>query len=495
MRLNHRWPLLVHALAATTAVGVAARGNAQSQTTHAIRNVTLVDVEAASDSIARKLDMTIVWRGEMIVAVGPSRSTRIPGGARVLDGRGRFVIPGLWDMHVHQTTLPIDTARQAAYFLALPPVFGVTTVRDMSGELSTLVAWRDAINNGARFGPRMFVTGQKLGMSAPVPGAPEVLRTSDDVDRSITMLATAGADFVKVQELAPEYLATIARISKARGLPWAGHVGFNPPIADVTRAGIASVEHLTGVLFGASDSTERLLVERRMREAPTFFERVQRKLGIAERPRATETRAAETMSERRLRNLARLFVEHHTAMVPTLRMNGVRLRMQSAPLRITAPELLTRAVVPTAAGFAEDGGGPDLAMLFNAYCSATRILHEEGVTILAGTDSPTLYGAPGLALHDELGMLTLCGLSPLAALQSATIHAARFMKRDAEIGSIRAGKVADLVLLTADPLIRIDNTRSIESVVMRGRPLNRTALDSLRRSATLTAAAMRRSSQ
>jgi hypothetical protein len=197
------------------------------------------------------------------------------------------------------------------------------------------------------------------------------------------------------------------------------------------------------------------------------------------------------MSDTKLRELARLFVQHNTAMVPTLRLTAVRLRMQYPPLRVTTPELLVRDVTLTADGFVTSQGSAKNTMLFNAYCRATRILHNEGVVVLAGTDAPTQFGVPGGALHDELRMLSMCGLSPLAALQGATIAAARFMKRDTQLGSIAVGKIADMVILADDPIAAIENIRSVQTTVARGRVFLRPQLDSLTSAAAHTARIIR----
>ena len=209
-------------------------GTAVSQTSApeprmVIWDVTVIDGTGAAPAP----HMAVIVQFGTIQAIRPILGFRAPHGAQIIDGAGRYLIPGLWDMHVHMSTrpsTPLGTgprsyAANSRYFLPLFVAAGITGVRDMSGDLRLLQAWRDSVRGGSLIGPRMVITGFKLGGASPTgPGAPFPLLTETDVRRSVRLLKAGGADFVKIDNLPAELIPALADECRKQGLDFVGHV-------------------------------------------------------------------------------------------------------------------------------------------------------------------------------------------------------------------------------------------------------------------------------
>lgn len=446
----------------------------------AITDVTVIDVERG----ARRANMTVLVEKGRIVQVGPSASVRVPRGARVLSGRGRFVIPGLADMHVHQALSlgkGIEIASNAEYFHSLFIANGITMVRDMGGDLAILATWKRDIAAGMRLGPRQWITGQKLGSREVVPDAPFPIRDAADARQSVIMLKERGADFVKVDDLAPALLRAVVDEARRAALPVDGHVSIDTPVGTASDLGQRSIEHLDGVLLACSDKEddlrERLLLER----SPTLMHRILRRLSVRDAIDHPQELPLAGFSETRATALFGRFVRNATWHVPTLRMLATT-GVSDSPLVRLGPEAFRIADARNAAGGFARTPLPPSAPQRRAFALQSRVtgmMSRAGVRLLAGTDAPSLFAIPGFSLHDELGLLVAAGLTPAQALVSATSAPAIFAGQGSAVGTVAVGKSADLVLLDADPLDDIANTRHIRAVVVAGRLLERPALDSL----------------
>jgi len=431
---------------------------------------------------------TVVIQGGRITAIG-SAARRPPGG-QVVDGRGKFLIAGLWDMHVHlanRPLLPGDTGqaglernREWAFPLLLS--YGVTGVRDMAGDLGVLTGWRSLVRAGAILGPRLVVTGRKLGNKPVVPGAPWPIETDDDVRRSVQLLRTGGADFVKVDGLAARYLPALFDAAAKAGLPVAGHTALDLGAAGVAAAGQRSIEHLDGVIL-ATSAREAAIRADALAEFG-WWRRLLVRMGLSHpiedfRRRYREMLASQ--SDERADSLITTFLQYQTWQVPTLTLlRDIRL--------IPPSETLAGAI----ARYAPPGGGEptadvrwegDTLLPHRLYRQEVHLLHQmmrRGMPILAGTDGPGGTRLPGASLLDELELLVDVGMSPAQALASATREPARFLGLLDSLGTVEPGKIADLVLLDANPLEQITNVRRIHGVVRAGRWLGPGALDSLR---------------
>jgi hypothetical protein len=405
--------------------------------------------------------MTVVITGDRISAIGNSASTPMPAGAKVVDATGKFLIPGLWDMHVHWYTR--DT-------LSLFTANGVTGVRQMFGN-SDLLRWRDEIAKGSLLGPRMVVASPIIDGPEPVWPNSISVRNEEEGRKAVRRVKQWGADFVKVYGLLPrDAYFGIADEAKQQGLPFAGHVPYSVSPAEASEAGQKSIEHLTGILIGCSAKETELRDELVKAKSP------------AERPRVQMT-ALETYDEKKAASLFARFVKNHTWQCPTLtvlRSNayiGDENFRRDGRLKYIPRRLQQRWSVRLADRNEDNNAGAK--KIFHKDLEIVGAMRKAGVSILAGTDTGNPFCFPGFSLHEELALLVIAGLTPLEALRSATLNPAEFFGLDKTLGTIDVGKIADLVLLDASPLQDIRNTQRINTVISNGRLLDRKALDKM----------------
>jgi hypothetical protein len=434
-------------------MGVVLAGPASAQQSLAFTNVTVID---GADSTPRR-DQTVIVRGDRIVRVAPSRSVRVPAGARVVRGRGKFLIPGLWDMHVHTAVVG------GRELLALYVANGVTGVRDMGGNWDTLTAWREAIRNERLVGPRINASGPYLeGGDVPIPHI--LTRTPDEARAGVDSLVRLGVDFVKVHSQLPrETYFAIARRARERGIAFAGHVPRVVGSADASDAGQRSIEHLLAI------------------PAPCT-----RADSIALRPRYTIQSALGRCSSGDLAPLYARFVRNRTWVTPTF---VAQYEVAAWPERALPgdslahylPDTLRRyvaAIFPMPDSIPAGADSVGRAM-FAKRLAQVAVMRRAGVHILTGTDAPLRNSPPGFGLHEEFALLAQGGMSPFEIIRAATLEPARYLGARDSLGTIAAGQLADLVLLEANPLRDIRNTRRIAAVVANGRLYDAAAREEL----------------
>jgi hypothetical protein len=409
----------------------------------AITNTTVID--PLTTAVQR--DVTVLVRGTRIESVARAAATRVPSGARVIDGRGKYLIPGLWDMHVHMD-VPGGRALLPMYV-----VNGVTGVRDMDGDLAKLRTWQAGVASGEIVGPRMVISGPYLvGGRVPIPHI--FVETPEQAVQAVDSLARLRVDFVKVHNgMPPAAYFAAAREARRRGLVFAGHVF--PPVTPLQAAdsGQRSLEHLSGFPNECvpSDSvvmSRALRLQRFLFGPCTAVDQQHVYDYLATRPVwVTPTLIVQT-------ELVHLW-QGPQAQDSLRRFFGDSLRTL---WRLMMP--LPAEVPP---GATEAG-----ALFFQRRLEIVRDMHRAGVPLLAGSDAPSRASPPGVSIHDELALLVRAGLPPMAALRTATAEPARYLGADS-LGSVAAGRIADLVLLDADPLTDIANTRRISAIVANGR--------------------------
>jgi len=410
----------------------------------AITHITIIDTERGST----QSDMTVLIRDGRIAGVEPAAAA-LPHGVEEIDGRGKFLLPGLWDMHVH---LSWATASALPVLVAN----GVTGVRDCGSDLTEIDDWRTKIAAGLLVGPQIvrpgpILNGQSFNRYQLVAGGPAEARGI------VRVLKWLGVDFIKVhRRLRRDSYFAIIDEARKQGLAVVGHIPMTVRPEEASDAGqlIEHEETLFEGTFSAGVAPAQLP------------EAIHRFLASG---------AADTLFARFVRNRTpltstliawRYLVEHPgTSWLSDPRMRYVARSVKEAARR--APPLS-----------AEDL--PVVRRTLAAYGEVLGALNRSGVTLLAGTD---LAGAriPGFTLHDELVTMVDAGLTPLQALRAATLNPAKILKKTDDFGSVAAGKVADLVMLDANPLTDIRNTQRIAAVVLSGKLLRRADLDALLR--------------
>jgi imidazolonepropionase-like amidohydrolase len=440
----------------------------------AITGTTVIDGSGG----APRQDVTVLVRGDRIAAIGAAREVRVPADARVVDGRGKFVVPGFIDSHVHgsgqeQIDLPLYLAN------------GVTTVRDMNGQ-PLLYRWRDRIEAGTLAGPRMVVASPIVDGDPSLLaglGAPYVEVADAREARAAVHAALAdGADFIKVYvRLTPDAYHAIADECRRLGVTFVGHTPDAIPLAEASAAGQRSFEHLYTGWFDTSGAEAE--IRRRLAritvgggEYNSWFNQTH----------PLEVLAARTFDPARARTVFARLAADGAHQVPTLTQHRVFDLPESATLHEDRLRYLPAATRDGWQAQLEQvylaGRTPQAVAehreLFRARMRWIGAAHRAGVPVLAGTDTGTAFVYPGFSLHDEIANLVEAGFSPMRALQAATSVPARFLHRP-DVGTVRRDAIADLAVLDADPLADIRNTRRIHAVVTRGRLIDATAREQL----------------
>ncbi len=455
----------------------------------AIKNVTVIDATGT----APKPNSTVLISGGRISAIGPGDKIAIPGDYKIVDGNGKFLIPGLADMHIHLTGAG-EPGGSREFIIPLLVANGITTVRDMGGKVDYLKELREEIDSGKRLGPQIFFTGPYLDGNPPSFQPSIVVQTAAEGIAAVDKLKNEGVDFIKVQSrLQPEAYYAIVQESKNQKIRFLGHVPDSITAEAASDAGQASIEHLTGVLLGCSTREEELR-QRKLVPQPAG----ESKEAIFALDRAWTKDLLDSYSQQRAADLVRKFAANQTWQVPTFPMLvhlgyvtpesdlGNDPRLKYVPLKVRQfweqgrnAQLADR----TAADFAQR------AEIIRLSLDIVGKMNAAGVPIMAGTDAAAPNVFPGFSFHEDMAYLVEAGLTPMQALQAATVRPAEFLGRRAEQGTIEAGKRADLVLLDANPLDDIRNTQKIDAVVVNGTLLDRAELDTLRAGAENFAAA------
>jgi len=385
--------------------------------TYAMTGATIVD----GTGRAAIADGVIVVRDGRIADVGPRTAVTVPPGVPTVDVDGKTIVPGLWDMHTHVTQIEWAPAYLAA---------GVTTVRDMGNEFEFVVPLRDAIASGRALGPRILAAGLIDG-GGPNAFGVEYAATPEEARQAVAKYHDAGFQQIKIYSLVtPAIVEAICAEAHRLGLTVTGHVPNGMTIEQAAAAGMDHVAHLP--IRGEASSDE-------VKKTIAFLK------------------------------------DHQTVIDPTQSWNELLGHAAGTPISAFQPGI-SKIPAPLNRVFSNAGGaGIDAATARTRLERSLRIvkaLHDAGVPIVAGTDE----GVPGHSVHREIELYVEAGLTPMEALQAATIVPARAMKMDAEVGTIEHGKRADLVVLNANPLDAIRNIRSVRWTIRDGRVYDSPAL-------------------
>jgi imidazolonepropionase-like amidohydrolase len=465
-----RVPTGVFLAVAISVAAIADRG--ASASTLVFSHVNVIDATGGP----LQSNMTVIVRDKQITDVEKNGKVRIPADARIVDAHGKYLIPGLWDMHVH-TVFGDWLPRNEKIALPLFVANGVTGVRDMGGDLDVLKQWRSRIAAGTLLGPRMFIAGPML--DGPTPRFPSSAPVGNAADgrKVVDGLKAQGVDFIKIQSLIPRdgYFAA-ADEAKKLGITFVGHVPDAVRASEASNAGQKSIEHFTGIFEGCSTIEDQLVT------GP-------KSLG----------RNVSTYDAGRAQNLIALMAKNRTWQVPTLVWERGQwlvddIDLKHDPLTKYAPAAWKNRTWPMFVHAIMTDMDTDPLPVRQRFVQMeldmTRAMFQAGVPFMAGTDTAAgVHIFPGFSLHDELALFVKAGLTPVQALQTATRNPAQFMGRLADMGTVEKNKVADLVLLDANPLEDIGNTRKIRAVVLAGRYFSRVDLDQMLNQVEAAAAA------
>ena len=430
---------------------------ALGQTQIAIQNVTLID---GTDHAPRN-HVIVFIKGEHILAIR-NKNTGQPKGTQIVDGTGKFLIPGLWNDDLHA----VNYEKAKAAFPSLIS-YGITSVRDMGAPLDDITRLRAQTASGAVVGPRLFIAGPLLEgpVSIRMPLIVALFDESQARDE-VRTLKQHRVDYIEVDTtLTPELYKAVSDETRKQSLRLVGHIPAKVAADEVVKAHQENVEHLGGrflnILIACSTEDSHLgsTIER-------IYDDLLKAVKKEHSPREPQFTAEfdrkllATYDERKAQKLFRLYAKNRVWQTPTLVALRTLWDSNKDELKLTDEDI----------EFGRRIFANDMAVVF--------AMKQTGVPILAGTDGP--YSQGGDTLHTELALLVQAGLTPLQALQSATRDAAEFMGVSQISGTLEPGKFADLILLSSNPLDDISNTRRIDAVFLRGTMFTRDQLTAMR---------------
>lgn len=465
-------------------LGFALATNSQEPSTTALVHVTIIN----RNGLASQSDETLVMAGQRVIAEGPANSIKLPTGARVIDGRGKFLVPGLWDMHVHVAGLTADPSWSQQVLLPLLLANGIVGIRDMGGDINTLLSWQRREQAGTLLSPAIIASGPFLVAGGKKTRDQIPVATPDEARAAVREIKASGANFVKIISLpSREVFFAVAEESKRQNIPFVGHLPLAISALEASSAGMRGIEHIFYSGLSLSVSSKEAELRPRLVEAEAKHDYAAWESVLHE--------ADATYSPEKAAALARAFRKNGTWLTPTLA--SVAIASHPAEWNEDDPNL---AFLPSLVATEFRNSANDVSVKRQAGWLARQsvsdgklaaALFHAGVPLLAGSDSLDPFVFPGDSLHRELAELVRAGLTPLEALQTATSAPEEFLRGGGAIPTGKDPASANFVLLTADPLADINNTRKIWAVLYRGQFLDRPQLDAILAQAHSAAAAVK----
>ncbi len=437
----------------------------------AITHVTVIDGTGRTP----QPNQTVLIESGRITAVGAA-TVKVPKSARTIDGTGKFLLPGFWDMHVHLAGVTADSAWGKEVLLPLLLANGITGVRDMGGDLEALLSWQRDAESGALLAPHIVCSGPFLAARGRKTAEQYPVRTAEAARAAVDVLKKRGANFIKIISMpSRDAFFAVADEAKKQGIPFVGHLPFEISAAEASNAGMRSIEHLLYSGFALSFSSNEAELRPRLVQAE--------KSGDSTSWEQIAHEADATYSPEKAAALFQTLKKNGTWVTPTLASLEITSHPDQwktdDPLLTLLPASLTKQWIYSLEDVRMKERAAWLARQAANDWKLTGELHHAGVSLLVGSDSLDPFVIPGDSFHRELAELVRAGFTPMEALQAATQGAAKFLGREKELGTVEAGQAADLVLLSANPAENIANTRKVWAVLRNGNYLDRAALDTL----------------
>lgn len=447
-----------------------------------IENVTVIDPIDGEQA-----GRTVIIQGDKIIQVRRTEDLSLDQKNTIIDGSGKYLMPGLWDAHVHFAYLEELAPSMFDLFLA----YGITSVRDTGGKIDFVKKWKEAAEANPAEAPRVMIAGPLLdgvptvydGSSPTNPPLGVGSQTPADVVAKVKELDAQGVDLLKAYEmLSPDQFRAILGEAKTRDLIVTGHVPLSMDVISAAEAGLNSMEHIRNLEMSMASNWAELLEQRRQLLAAGRTE-----VGGILRSRihsAQRTAAIENIDPEQEARVLQALAEHQVWQTPTLTLirAGLYLPFQredwKQSMSYLPPEMEERWLEGIAS-YTATGMNEDQEAYRNWCFAEISKIHEAGIPIMAGTDCPIFFLTPGLSLHEELWNLEEAGIPTAEVLKTGTINPARYFGMEDELGRVREGYWADLLLLDANPLQEIRNTRRINAVIKQGKLYNRAALDEI----------------
>jgi imidazolonepropionase-like amidohydrolase len=449
----------------------------------AITHVTVIDATGRPP----QPDQTVLIEAGHITRVGTRATIKVPKTARTIDASGKFLLPGFWDMHVHLAGINADPSWSQQVLLPLLLANGITGVRDMGGDLDALLSWQRAAESGTLLAPHIVAAGPFLAARGKRTPEQYPIRNAEEARAAVEDLKKRGANFIKIISMpSREAFFAVAEESKKQNIPFVGHLPFEIGAIEASDAGMRSIEHFLYSAFALSFSSKEAELRPRLVEAE--------KNGDSTAWEQIAHEADATYSPEKAAALIETLKKNGTWVTPTLASLDITAHPEDwktdDPLLVFVPPALRREWRDSIDDTRIRQHAAWLGRQAANDWKLTGELHHAGVPLLVGSDSLDPFVIPGDSFHHELAEFVRAGFTPMEALQAATRGAAQFLGRDKEFGTVETSHSADLVLLSANPVENIANTRKVWAVIRNGGYYDRNALDGLLARAKEAAAAV-----
>lgn len=437
-----------------------------------IENINTIDAKKGLQN-----HMTVIIKDDLIIKVEKSSKLKLDETNVIIDGTDKYLIPGLWDAHVHFAYMEELAPRMFDLFL----IHGITSVRDTGGKLDVVKKWKKLSEEDTTNSPRVMIAGPLIDGTPTVydgsnPGRPPLATgsaTIEEVEALVTKLHAEGVDLLKAYEmLSPEQFMVVMDMAEKKGLKVTGHIPLSMDAVSVSNAGLHSMEHLRNLEMSCAANSDELLAERKQ-----LLYAGKEEAGMDLRSsihKAQKVRAIKNQSESRTEEVLNTLAKNDTWQVPTLALNTILTRdhVTRADWRKTFEFLPDSTAEKWLAGskrIAAMEEKEEWAVPAKWAMEMIKKINDKEIGIMAGTDTPIAYLTPGYSLHEELAVMVASGLTPLEALETATLNPAIYFNMENQLGLIEKGFIADLVLLEKNPLVHIENTKAIHAVFKSGK--------------------------
>ena len=451
------------------------------ENSYVIKNISIID---PIDGL--QPNKHVVVGKDLITMILDNDSEFIANDNKIIDGSGKYLIPGLWDAHVHFSYDKSLTSSMPRLFLA----YGITSVRDTGGPIDYVLQMKDSSVLDTIQNPSVYIAGPLID------GTPNVYNNSSpsfpllsienndviDIESNVLGLIDKEVDFLKAYEMLDEnqFLALI-RIAKKRNLNVTGHIPLSMTLFTAVNSGLNGIEHLRNFELSIASNSEELYKERlELLKNPNNLPGSTLRSSIHSKQRMS---AIDSVDYNKFEEAANLLASKNVWQTPTLFLyKNYSQKIYTDPSFISE---LNKLPDPVKQKWINEISDTDTvidksSLRYSKWVrSAVGKLHKKNVPFMAGTDTPIGYLIPGRSLHKELEMLVESGFSNLEAIKSATVNPATFLGLEGKVGRIKNGHKADLVILNSNPLDNIRNTQKINAVIKNGYLLSRESLDSL----------------
>lgn len=431
-------------------------------------------------------NMSIVIKDNIITKTFKTKEIKVSSKNKIFRSSGKFLIPGLWDAHMHFSYDKDLSNSMPNLFLA----HGITSLRDTGGEFDFVNKFKQDALKQPKVKSRVKIAGPLIdgefnvydGSNAKYPILSIQNKGLEQLEKNVESLVEKNVDFLKAYEmLSPEQFKLLAKIAKKNNLKFTGHIPLSMNVIEASNLGLSSIEHFRNIELSMTNLSEELLQERK-----NLMENNSRIKGSALRSmlhRKQRMRSINTLDSTRIKSVVDVLAKNDTWQIPTM-----KLYSNYAYKKFKDSEYMQLLDVLPPAKKREwiekiNSISPSLNQQIIQYAewssNMVRLMHKKGISFMAGTDTPINFLIPGVSLHQELEVLNSSGLSELETIQTATINPATYFNLQDSLGRIKSNYIADLIILDKNPLDDISNTKSILAVIKDGHYMNRAYLDSL----------------